>query len=292
MSLYKFKTYRTSYYFPKPVKGGEFLFGLYHPYNRYLMRRMLVKAYWWLFRHCELVRGKSKVVNPDAEFPYRKICSMCPDGSVLSFNMGTPSEEQKISILGLEKTGKHFFAKYSEKPKARKLSENEICVLTELKGKGISPELLDSKITDDFIFFRTSCVNGDNPQSQEINEEVWRLLKELSGLHLDTTADNNGLKTCLSHGDFTPWNMMVDNGNYNLIDWEMAAERPLGYDLFTFVLRQKLLMSDEPMKDVVTQNDNLFKSYFAWYGIEDYSAYLKWYAYNLKDKYERLKELL
>lgn len=288
MTLYKFKTFRTSYYFPAFSKRNEILYSLYAP----LGRRKIAKWVWRAFKYIAPFRWMMKCTNPNSEFPYDNICSLCPDDSVLSFNMGTPGEEQKISMLGIEKNGDRFFAKYSEKPKACKLSKNEICVLQELKDKGIAPILLDSKICADYVYFRTSCVNGKNPTDNSLNEHVWGLLTMLSKYHLPLSRDFGDLQTCLSHGDFTPWNMIVENGEYRLIDWEMAEERPLGFDIFTYTLRQKMLTSGFTPREIVEFHKNDYLQYFSKWGISDYTPYLEWYVNDMSYKYERLKDLL
>lgn len=288
MTLYKFKTFRTSYYFPAYSKEREILYSLYAP----LGRRKLAKWVWWAFKHVAPFRWLMRCGNPDAEFPYNKIMALCPQGSTMSFNMGTPSEEQKISMLGLDDNGNRFFAKYSVLPVARQLSENEIQVLTTLKGLGIAPELYRSHITDEAIFFTTSCVDGKNPTDKTLNKDVWSLLDMLSKHHLATDRDFFGLKTCLSHGDFTPWNMMVENGRYRLIDWEMAAERPLGFDIFTYTLRQEILTLDKPASEIVKTHMADYNRYFAVFDIKDWTPYLRWYAEELCEKYNQLTELL
>jgi hypothetical protein len=41
--------------------------------------------------------------------------------------------------------------------------------------------------------------------------------------------------TCMSHGDFAPWNMIHADGGLNVWDWERAyASRPLGFDALHF----------------------------------------------------------
>lgn len=284
--LFRFSTFRTSYFFPAYNKNNAFLYGLYTPYGS-----KLSKLYWWTFKHIPPVRWLTLILHPDIFFPYSVIKSMCPKGSLLSFNMGTPGEEQKISILGLSSNGKRFFAKYSTKPASIQLSINEIEVLKALSNYGIAPKLYDYKVTDDYVFFTTNCINGENPKSPNLNDDIWELLKRLSSMHL-CEYNKDDLQTCLSHGDFTPWNMLVEDGYYRLIDWEMAAERPLGYDLFTFVLRQGSLMSDKSLKDVVIEHHEDFTLYFSWFGIDNYTPYLKDYVLRNHDHYTRLKELL
>lgn len=288
MTLYKFKTFRTSYYFPAYSKKYEILYSLYAP----LGRRIISKWAWWAFKHVKPFRWLMYCKNPDREFPYSKIMALCPKECVVSFNMGTPGEEQKISMLGLDADGNRFFAKYSVSRVARQLSVNEIQVLKTLGGQGISPELFKSHVSDEAIFFTTSCVDGKNPTDKTLNSDVWGLLKMLSEHHLPTDRNFNGLKTCLSHGDFTPWNMMVENGKYRLIDWEMAAERPLGFDIFTYTLRQEILTLEKSASEIVEAHKAEYDRYFATFGIESWTPYLIWYAKELMEKYEQLKDLL
>lgn len=276
MSLYKFHTFRTDYFFPDFKKENEFLFGLYHPYNRYPMRLLAVRLYWWLFKHCAAMKRRNLIVNPDGEFPYSKILAFCPKGSVMSFNMGTPGMERKISMLGLEADGRHFFAKYSSLPTAMSLSRNEIKYLSVLKESGLVPRLLDSKEGDDYVFFRTECVEGKNPKEVRMNDAILHLTVRISK-HMRTDGE---LKCALSHGDFTPWNMIITHdGDYKMIDWEMAAERELGYDLFTYITHVGSLLSpDQSLTQLIEQERTYVDSYFSSFGIKDWNLYLKAFA--------------
>lgn len=288
MNLYRFKTFRTSYYFPTYTKKKEILYSLYTPFGR----GKLSKWAWWMFKHIAPCRWMMKCSHPNEEFPYDQIKSMCPENSELSFNMGTPGDEQKISVLGIDSEGNYFFAKYSQKEKARELSRNEIYVLNSLKELNITPKLLEHIDNDEFVFFRTTCVNGKNPTDKSLNQDVWSLLKTLDQYHLPTHREFNGLKSCLSHGDFTPWNMIVEEGKYRLIDWEMAEERPLGFDVFTFTLVQEMLLNQLSPKVIVKKYADDYSKYFASWNILDYTPYLQWYAKELSEKYTDLKELL
>jgi thiamine kinase-like enzyme len=114
----------------------------------------------------------------------------------------------------------------------------------------------------------------------------------LGEFHLPTNHDFCGLITCLSHGDFTPWNMIIEKGEYRLIDWEMAEERPLGYDIFTYTLRQKMLTEQLSPTEIVKSHADDYSKYFAEWNITDYTPYLQWYAKELSNKYNKLMELL
>ena len=276
MSLYRFHTFRTDYYFPDWTKDNEFLFGLYHPYNRYPVRLLAVKLYWWLFRHCDLVRKKHIVINPDEHFPYSEITDLCPENSLMSFNMGTPGIERKISMLGLEPNGNRFFAKYSTLPAAMALSRNEIMWLDALKDTGLAPLLFDYKDETDFVFFRTECVSGINPKDVSMNEQILNLSIRISM----QTRSGDQLKKSLSHGDFTPWNVIITPaGEYKMIDWEMAAERELGYDILTYITHVGMLLSpNQQLTQLISENKTYIDRYFAVFDVTDWTPYLNAFA--------------
>lgn len=269
MNLYRFKTFRTSYFFPQLDDSRSFLYQLYTPYG------LLSRIYWWLFRHVFLVRWLNKLSIVDTTFPYTKIMGLLPKGCVVSFNMGTPGDEQKISMLGVDSGGHRFFAKYSQKPRAIELSKNEIDILGDLDGTGLVPELYDYQIGEDFCFFRTSYVNGVNNSSLVLNDAIVDLAITISKTHLHQDNGDDRLMTGLSHGDYTPWNMLNHEGGIRLIDWEMAKDRALGYDLFTFLFQVRRLFATRKTQDeVIHENQAYLNKYFSSFGIRDWSPYL------------------
>lgn len=275
MNLYRFKTFRTSYFFPAPIKGQEFLYGLYTPFGS-----NFAKAYWWAFSHLAPIRIINLAKNINAEFPYDKIMEMCPKGSTMSFNMGTPGPEQKISMLGIEPIGRHFFAKYSEKEDAKSLSRNEIKVLTALHGIGVAPELYDHYESKDFVFFRTSCIDGKTPNDLHINDNIVNLSISINKQLLSVnTHSTNGLQLGLSHGDYTPWNVIIGNGKHHMIDWEMAEDRELGYDIFTYIIHVSTLFDpDASLLKTLESNTLHIKKYFKAFAISDWKEYLSAFA--------------
>lgn len=271
MKYYRFKTFRTSYYFPETDSRSRFLYGIYHPYGS-----LPVKLYWKLFTSCRWIRSLSAVEESQFDFPYRTIMRLCPSNAIVSFNLGTPGDEQKISMLGyIPGEGKSFFAKYSTKEKAKALSRNEIRVLRELEGKNISPVLYDIKDNDEEVFFVTSRVCGQAYSSFELSEQILDILISLGSVKLEDKSVNE-LAICLSHGDFCPWNMLQNGAEIRLIDWEMAANRPLGYDLFLFIIHTHLVMgADEgKIRILLKENINYILKYFNAFNISDYRPYL------------------
>ncbi|MDB9131736.1 phosphotransferase [Parabacteroides distasonis] len=285
MKYYRFKTFRTSYYFPETDSRSRFLYGVYHPYGS-----LPVKLYWKLFTSCKWVRTLSVVDENQLDFPYRTIMDMCPANALVSFNLGTPGDEQKISMLGyIPGEDKSFFAKYSTKDKAKALSKNEIWVLRELEGRNLSPVLLDVKENDEEVFFVTSRVCGNAYSSFELSEEILDILISLGSVKLEDGIGNE-LAFGLSHGDFCPWNMLQDGTKIRLIDWEMAANRPLGYDLFLFIIHTHLVMGADEKRilALLKENTNYITKYFNAFNISDYRPYLlSFLTARLKDEQDK-----
>lgn len=302
MKYYRFKTFTTSYYFPHLDSSLQYMYGLYSPYGG-----RLSKIYWWLFQHSSVVRSLTSVNEKDLEFPYSKIKASDGNDTLMSFNMGSPGVEQKISILGYDKTlDIPFFSKFSEKPRAKKLTKNEIRIYRMLDGTGLTPKLLQAVDTDDYVYLKAEFIKGSRPKSRKMTDEVLQLCLPLSKYHLtDKNVDENGLKMSLSHGDFCPWNVLVSEGSIRLIDWELAADRTLGYDLFTYICQVAILF--EPEKQLllaIDDNMRFVKEYFYSFGITDYKPYLKAFAMQkweyevgkgntrLSEKYKELANIL
>lgn len=286
MMYYRFKTFTTSYYFPRLDVKLQYMYGLYSPYGG-----RLSKIYWWLFRHVKAVRRMSAIDENELDFPYKTIKETDGNDTLMSFNMGSPGVEQKISILGYDRTlGVPFFAKFSEKPRALELTRNEIKVYQMLDGMGLTPKLINVVDKKDYVFLKAEYIKGTRPKSRQMTNDILQLCLPLANYHLtEKDVDENGLKISLSHGDFCPWNVLVSDEAIRLIDWELADDRTLGYDLFTYICQVSILF--EPEKELLMAIDNdieYVKVYFKTCGIKDYKPYLKAFAIQ-KWEYEESK---
>ncbi len=279
-----FKTFTTSYYFHSAISyESKFMFGLYTPYGG-----LLSKLYWWLFQNSSLVRRMTAIEEKDLPFSYEKIKRIEGMDSYMSFNLGSPGVEQKISILGYDyHMQKRFFAKYSEKPAALQLTKNEIAVYQLLAETGLTPRLLKTRIAEDYVYMKTEFVSGHRPESSQLSDEIVNLCISLASYHLKDNY-NGDLKHCLSHGDFCPWNMLCLEDKVRLIDWELAEERPLGYDLFTFICQVSALFeSKTPLVHQLERNKKWIDKYFHCFGISDITPYLKSF---LEEKIDRERQ--
>lgn len=270
MIFYRFKTKTTSYFFPKLTKKSRFIYSLYGNYGG-----VVAKLYWWLFLHCSLVRYLNRVESSSVQ-DFELLQSLLGTDSIFGINFGTPSPDQKKSILGYDGAGMHFFAKLSQKENAKKLSSNEIFVYQKLADSGLVPKLFNYKVTDDYVFLKTECVEGCHIHGQMSNVEILKILETLRAYHYDEKLKSDGLKTCFSHGDFCPWNMLENDGRLKIIDWEMAGERALGHDLFTYVFQTAFLIHrEESFENVMRESKKLIESYFKSACIDDWKPYLK-----------------
>lgn len=247
------------------------MYGLYSPYGG-----RLSKIYWSLFTKIKLIRVLTAVKEENLVFPYRLIKTLTGENTLLAFNMGSPGVEQKISMLGWDESNQQpFFAKFSQKTAARSLTKNEINVYRILKETGLTPRLLKSENSGEYDFIMTEYVEGKRPKDRFMNEKVLELAIKLSSFHLDNMGHNGELLTCLSHGDFCPWNILVKNDRWNLIDWEVAAERPLGFDLFTYICQVAALFEPEkPLSQAIAENRSYIDRYFGALSAGDWTKYL------------------
>lgn len=275
MRYYRFSTFTTSYYFPEIDADTCFLYGLYSPYGGKLSR-----WYWKKFKQSHFVRSLTSVREEKLPFSYEQICELTGRDALLSFNMGSPGAAKKISMLGYVPTTKQaFFAKYSQRPEAMQLSMHEIEVLRLLKDTKLVPTLYDSKVGNDYVYLQTEYVQGHRPYDTLLNDQVVSLLISLSQYHYpNKVGDNNEvLCTCLSHGDFCPWNMLVQpDDSLRMIDWEMADERIVGYDIFTWLLNVAGLVTGKiPLYHIIEKNRKHIMRYFNALQIGDYTPYLR-----------------
>lgn len=285
MKYFRFKTFRTSYYFPDTGAHSKYLYDIYHPYGS-----ALVKLYWKMFISLRWVRFLSTVNEKDLDFPYCSIKRLCPPDAIISFNLGTPGDEQKISMLGyIPEKNQSFFAKYSVKEKAKALSRNEIHVLKQLEKTNLSPILLSEYDNGKEVFFSTTRVCGKPYSTFNMKKGLLDILISLGEINKKKNP-TDGLITSLSHGDFCPWNMLQDGNDIKLIDWEMATNRPLGYDLYMFIIHSRLVMGANEAEIIksLQDNANIIKKYFNAFGITSTRNYLMAYLdIRLKEEHEK-----
>lgn len=300
MRYYRFKTFVTSYYFPEITNETRFMLFLYGNYGG-----ILAKIYWYLFCHSSIFRYFHRIESRNIE-DFDSIATLLGEDSVFAINYGTPNQEQKKSILGYDRNLKRkFFAKYATKEAAKELTRNEISIYKVLAESGLVPLLYDYEDSTDYVYMKCQCIEGEHVQGKIDIAEVLKVLYRLSGFHYpnpDSVSEKYGLRTCLAHCDFCQWNIIKQDSGLFLIDWELSQERPLGFDLFTFVFINTFGQNHSVTPDTVFENNkNCISAYFKFHGISDWMPYLyafidiksEWLVKNNDEYYRgRLNHLL
>ena len=305
MVFFRFKTFKCTYYFPELTAENRFIYSLYGNYGG-----KGAHLVWWLFCHSAPLRWLWRVRGEEIEgLPLLQ--SLLGDDVVFGVNMGTKGPDQKTSVLGYYynvndnfnlnananhndnynhndnvnlnvndklNTDRRFFAKLATTERAKALTRNEIKVYQTLAGTGLVPELYDYKDTEEYVFLKCECISGEHVRGDVDKNQIMAMLKCLKAQHYDlciTSQENttDGLKTCFAHMDFCPWNMIDVDGKLRIIDWEMAAEMPLGFDLFTYLLQTFFLTDNSKTgMEVIEQHREWIEEYFEG---EDWHQYLK-----------------
>lgn len=282
MRLYHFKTFSRSYYFPEIKNSQQYLYGLYSPWGG-----LLPKLYWLLFRKFRFVRKLMELDSTQVDFPFQMIMDADGTDCVMSFNMGAPDcQERKISILGYDnKTSGRFFAKFSQFDQAKRLTLHEADIYHLLQGTGLVPRIMRLIETPDYVYLKTEYITGSRPTGLILTKKIVDLSLLLKSYSIDGIPPTNcKTLTCLSHGDFCPWNMLEQNDQIRLIDWEMAADRPLGYDIFTFITQVSLLFhQDKTLTEAINENLEQINYYFSNFSIDNWEPYLHDFAIKRKE---------
>ena len=159
-----------------------------------------------------------------------------------------------------------------------------------MEGTGLTPQLLKAVDGKEFVYMKAEYIKGARPKVRTLTDEILDLSFSLSKHHLtEQQTDEEGLRMSLSHGDFCPWNVLVSDGDVRLIDWELAADRPLGYDLLTYICQVSILFEPEkPLISVIDENMGYVTKYFSACEISDCRSYINVFA-RMKWEYEKSK---
>jgi thymidylate kinase len=63
---------------------------------------------------------------------------------------------------------------------------------------------------------------------------------------LVASEESSNVWCAFSHGDFTPWNLVIRDGRLAMFDLEMGGLRPAGFDAFHFVVQKGILIDRKP----------------------------------------------
>jgi len=272
MRYYYFNPFSKQYYFPVGYSNYPIFATFYQPY------KISAKMMWKVWQTSPFVRSLFSTNKPEKILPIEHIKQYVTPCSILTFNLGSKGVEQKISILGVERsTNTAFYIKYATSEIARQNVFNEGFVLEQLSQLPFVPKLqLCVKEENKFTLIKTTVLKGNKINHQPVNEQILSMLFTLSAQQVISNRKyDSNLLSCFAHGDFCPWNMLVDEGMIELFDWEMAGQYPLGYDLFTYIYQFEFLVNEKMRFDLLfDENSENINRYFNYFEIIDWMPYL------------------
>lgn len=272
-----------------PPKNPQFFFPkdafkdfqkYYRPYS------FKSKIFWKFYKNNKIIRRFFLVDENQIPLPIASIkeaLKIKQKDYQCFFNIGTKGLEQKATII-VKTSNLSFFLKFAQSDIAKELVANEYNTLIELANHSFieSPQIIDYIIntSNSYSALITNVIEGDKFKYISLSNHIVHLLIKLSEIKL---SNNLKKEQVFAHGDFCPWNILVnDKNDLVLIDWEMAGSKPLGYDLFTFIFQTVfLLMPQKTITEIVANNKNFIDSYFKHFKIVAWQPYLKKFT-NLK----------
>lgn len=277
--IYPFKI---QYYFSSDYRRFPFILDIFVPYSSF------GRFFWWFWNNVIFLKyffvvNESKIPNLNV------IKSYLGDSKILAVNNGTKGPEQKsTAIFCLAQNNKTYFLKFAESEKARNLVINEYSILLKLQQFPGIPKIFNFTKSPIGILLETEFLIWKKYNKRELTHEIFILLLELSKISLEGCSDyTKGFsgKKGFAHGDFCPWNMLVNDNNVKLIDWELAGQYPAGYDLFTFIFQSSFLLRTKiVIKKILGPNLEYIQEYFRFLGQPDWEHFLLIFA---KFKYEQ-----
>jgi len=269
MKYYYIHPFKPQYFFSKGFKTHAVFISFFKPYSRF------GKISWSLFRTFGLYRMCFGKRNIEAFIPEKEIRKIIGADPLMAFNTGTPGPEQKITGLGWDKNN-YFFIKYAQTPLAIKNIVNEHHMLRELSTLDFVPQIQSFYQDEKQVLLKTDVLMGTKLGNVPLNETILNCIYKLSETSITSKIKfTSSVKMAFAHGDFCPWNMMEQNRQILLFDWEMGGNYPLGYDVFTFLFQTKFLL--EPKKSIqsiLSENKDIIDQYFNHFKIYDWNNYL------------------
>ena len=269
MKYFYIHPFKPQYFFPKVFKKHEVFISFFKPYS------LVGKISWSLFRNLGLYRiwfGKTNIEDFIPEKAIRKIVGVEP---LMAFNTGTPGPQQKVTGLGWH-NNIYFFIKYAQTPSVIKNVVNEHNILCQLSGLKFVPKIQSFYQDEQQVLLKTDVLIGSRLDNVSLSEKILNCLFTLAEVsNISKNKPTPLVKTVFAHGDFCPWNIMEQNGEILLFDWEMGGNYPLGYDLFTFIFQTNFLLKpNKSIQKIINENKNRIEQYFAHFNILEWSNYL------------------
>jgi len=278
MKYYYLHPFKPQYFFPKDFKKNKIMRSFYKPYS------FVGFISWWLFKNSIIYRTLFEKNNIETHIPEKNIRRIVGTKAQMAFNTGTTGIEQKITALGVINK-EEFFIKYAQTEISRFNVTNEHNVLQQLSSLNYVPKVLDYYQDDQQVLLKTTVLEGNRLGFILMNDNILDCLINLEMMQIKTHKEpSTSLEKSFAHGDFCPWNMMINKNKILLYDWEMAGNYSLGYDLFTFIFQSNFLLNPKKSLDIIfLENEKFVIKYFSHFNISEWKEYLVNFA---KEKIE------
>ena len=269
MKYFYIHPFKPQYFFPKGFIKHPVFTSFFKPYSRF------GSISWWLFSNFSFYRlcfSQNKIEN---FIPEKKIRKIIASEALMAFNTGTKGLMQKVTALGWDEK-EYFFIKYGETEIARKNVNNEGLILKQICHLDFVPQLLNHVNECDFALIKTNVLKGVRLSNQKIDNELLSILIRLGEENKTVERDlATSVLTCFAHGDFCPWNMMIDDKKIQVFDWEMAGFYPFGYDLFTFIYQTSFLLTPNKSNTEILEDNMIWiQRFFDHFDVKDIKQYL------------------
>jgi len=274
MKYFYIHPFKPQYFFPEGFKKHALFLKFFIPYS------LQGKISWLLFFRIGLYRIFFGIRNIEKSIPESAIRRIVGKEPLMAFNTGSKGPEQKITALGIStntiNSNNEFFIKYGQTVIAKENISSEHFILKQLSNLDFVPKVLDFFSDDAQVLLKTNVLKGERLLMTTLDFNIINQLITIANQKVDCIkTTQSSLKTCFAHGDFCPWNMMTNNHNILIYDWEMAGNYTLGYDLFTFIFQTNFLL--EPKKtitNILKENVKLIEHYFSEFNILNWNDYL------------------
>jgi hypothetical protein len=127
----------------------------------------------------------------------------------------------------------------------RCLSQNHqaaLLELVEINKENLTPNEIPAW-TEAFVKIEALAKNYDERPPKGLIRKLQSLSKNLNW--------NQQVKVCFSNGDFTLWNLFVNQSTLGIYNWELSEnQRPIGFDAFHFLTQNGILVEHKPCLEI------------------------------------------
>ncbi|MGX5857994.1 phosphotransferase family protein [Dyadobacter jiangsuensis] len=234
--------------------------GIKYIYKPYTLK---VRFLWYLWNKLSLIRFFLTCSQKDLP-PHTSIAIDALNFHDFKFqiNSGTPGPEQKTTMYCYSPTGDEVFVKVGFSELACRLIVNEYQALIKLNCRLGVPRAYDLLDIKGGKVLTMEAKRADKFEGTTIERKIIDYIRQICEIDY---WSKDGIFYSMSHGDCCPWNFLQDTkGQIFLIDWELSDNRPVGYDLLTFIFRTEFLLNpgcdvDDLLSSMLPEISSFFK---------------------------------